>query len=216
MMVSRNNTHIDKGINFSSFIICYKLGFTGREGAPGARGGHRGGARRGAARRGRGRGRARGRAEGAARGTRAWPRATRGTRVGRPRGGEEGEGEEREKGRGGEKLTSRDPNSGDLDSKPVGTTGREREVEQGDEGYCVGENQMRQMDQGEGGTRMGRAGGARGARARLGKAVTHRGSKPTTRTTNKRNPIANQKSETGRDKHTTSDKEMCFGMMQHP
>jgi hypothetical protein len=25
---------------------------------------------------------------------------------------------EREKGRGGEKLTSRDPNSGDLDSKP--------------------------------------------------------------------------------------------------
>jgi hypothetical protein len=28
MMVSRNNTHIDKGINFSSFIICYKLGVT--------------------------------------------------------------------------------------------------------------------------------------------------------------------------------------------
>jgi hypothetical protein len=28
MMVSRNNTLIDKGINFSSFIICYKLGVT--------------------------------------------------------------------------------------------------------------------------------------------------------------------------------------------
>jgi hypothetical protein len=63
---------------------------------------------------------------------------------------------------------------------------------------------------------MGRAGGARGARAGLGQAVTHRGSKPTTRTTTKRNRIANQKSETGRDEHVTSDKEMCFGMMQHP
>jgi hypothetical protein len=28
MMVSRNNTHIDNGINFSSFIIGYKLGVT--------------------------------------------------------------------------------------------------------------------------------------------------------------------------------------------
>jgi hypothetical protein len=27
-MISRNNTHIDKGINFSSFIIGYKLGVT--------------------------------------------------------------------------------------------------------------------------------------------------------------------------------------------
>jgi hypothetical protein len=66
---------------------------------------------------------------------------------------------------------------------------------------------------------MGRAGGARGARterAGLGRAVTHHGSKPTTRTTTKRNPIVNQKSETGRDEHATSDKEMCFGMMQHP
>jgi hypothetical protein len=68
---------------------------------------------------------------------------------------------------------------------------------------------------------MGRAGGARGARAgpgwaRLGQAKTLRGSKPTTHTTTKRNPIANQKSETERDEHATSDKEMCFGMMQHP
>jgi hypothetical protein len=77
-----------------------------------------------------------------------------------------------------------------------------------------------------GGGAHGEGRGARGARAGpgrtgpgwagLGQAVTHRGSKPTTRTTTKRNPIANQKSETGRDEHATSDKEMCFGMMQHP
>jgi hypothetical protein len=42
-----------------------------------------------------------------------------GARVGRLRGGEEGEGEEREgEGRRGGKLTSGDPNSDDLDSKP--------------------------------------------------------------------------------------------------
>jgi hypothetical protein len=81
---------------------------------------------------------------------------------------------------------------------------------------------MRQMDQGErGGARMGRAGapGARGpdrTRAGLGWAGPHRRSKPTTRTTTKWNPIANRKSETERDEHTTSEKEMCFGMMQHP
>jgi hypothetical protein len=79
---------------------------------------------------------------------------------------------------------------------------------------------MRQMDQGEGGAHAWggqRAPGARGPdRAGLGQAATHRGSKPTTRTTTKRNPIANQKSKTGRDEHTTSDKEMCFDMMQHP
>jgi hypothetical protein len=52
--------------------------------------------------------------------------------------------------------------------------------------------------------------------AGLGRAGPHRGSKPMTRTTTKWNPIANQKSETGRDEHATSDKEMCFSMMQHP
>jgi hypothetical protein len=52
---------------------------------------------------------------------------------------------------------------------------------------------MRQMDQGEGGgARMGGAGGARGARAGPGWAGPHRRSKPTTRTTTKRNPIANR------------------------
>jgi hypothetical protein len=37
-------------------------------------------------------------------------------------------------------------------------------MEEGEGGYCAGENQMRERDQGEG-ARMGRAGGARGARA---------------------------------------------------
>jgi hypothetical protein len=54
---------------------------------------------------------------------------------------------------------------------------------------------MRQMDQGEGGARAWGGQGAPGACgpdwAGLGQAVTHRGSKPTTRTTTKRNPIAN-------------------------
>jgi hypothetical protein len=63
---------------------------------------------------------------------------------------------------------------------------------------------------------MARARGARGARAGLGRAWSLRGSKPTTRTTTKRNPIANQKFETGRDEHSTLDKEMCVSMMQHP
>jgi hypothetical protein len=52
---------------------------------------------------------------------------------------------------------------------------------------------MRQIDQGEGGgAHMGRARGARGARAGPGRAGPHRGSKPTTRTTTKRNPIVNR------------------------
>jgi hypothetical protein len=79
---------------------------------------------------------------------------------------------------------------------------------------------MRQMDQGEGGgARMGREEGARGARARPGLAglgwVTPRVETHDThnhQSESDREP----KSETGRDEHTTLDKEMCFGMMQHP
>jgi hypothetical protein len=52
---------------------------------------------------------------------------------------------------------------------------------------------MRLMDQGEGGgARMGRAGAHGPGRAGPGRAMTHRGSKPTTRTTTKRNPFANR------------------------
>jgi hypothetical protein len=78
---------------------------------------------------------------------------------------------------------------------------------------------MRERDQGEGGARMGRAGGARGARAGPGRAGPLRGSKPTTRMTTKRNPIANRnpkRNETNTRLTTTSDKEICFSMMQHP
>jgi hypothetical protein len=77
---------------------------------------------------------------------------------------------------------------------------------------------MRERDHGEG-ARMGRAGGARGARAGPSRAGPHRGSKPTTRMTTKRNPIANRNSkrdETNTRLTTTSDKEICFSMMQHP
>jgi hypothetical protein len=71
---------------------------------------------------------------------------------------------------------------------------------------------------------MGRAGGAWGARAGmgragLGRAGPPRGSKPTTCTTTKRNPIANRnpkRDETNSRLTTTSDKEKCFSMMQHP
>jgi hypothetical protein len=69
----------------------------------------------------------------------------------------------------------------------------------------------------------GWAPGARRAglgRTGLGWAGPLRGSKPTTRTTqsemhdmgSNREP----KTETERDEHAISDKEMCFGMMQHP
>jgi hypothetical protein len=78
---------------------------------------------------------------------------------------------------------------------------------------------MGERDQREG--RMGI--GALGARgpdwARRGRAGSHRGSKPTTRTTTNRNPIANRKpkqNETNTQLITTSDKEICFSMMQHP
>jgi hypothetical protein len=78
---------------------------------------------------------------------------------------------------------------------------------------------MRERDQGEGGAHMGRAGGARGARAGPGRAGPHRGSKPTTRTTTNRNSIANRNSkrnETNMRLTTTSDTDICFSMMQHP
>ena len=66
---------------------------------------------------------------------------------------------------------------------------------------------------------MGR-GGAGGARAGLGWAGSHHGSKPTTRTTQSETHDTGSnresKSKTERDEHATSNKEMRFGMMQHP
>jgi hypothetical protein len=78
---------------------------------------------------------------------------------------------------------------------------------------------MREKGSRVGGARMGRTGGARGARAGPGRAGSHRGPKPMTRTTTNQNPIANRKpkrDETNTRVTTTSDKEICFGMMQHP
>jgi hypothetical protein len=80
-----------------------------------------------------------------------------------------------------------------------------------------------------GGGAHGEGTGARGVRAELGWAGSgwamlgwarpHRGSKPVARTTTDRNSIREAKSETRlsntRDLNTTSDKEICLGMMQH-
>jgi hypothetical protein len=76
-----------------------------------------------------------------------------------------------------------------------------------------------QMREGEEEGRMG--GWAPGARrAGLGRTGPLRGSKPTTRTTQSETHDTGSnresKTETERDEHAISDKEMCFGMMQHP
>jgi hypothetical protein len=78
---------------------------------------------------------------------------------------------------------------------------------------------MRERDQGEGAHGEGRGRQGRAGRAGPGRAGPHRGSKPTTRTTTNRNPIANRnlkRDETNTRLTTTSDKEICFSMMQHP
>jgi hypothetical protein len=68
-----------------------------------------------------------------------------------------------------------------------------------------------------GGGRQGRAGPGRTG---LGWVGPLRGSKPTTRTTQSETHDTGSnrepKTETERDEHAISDKEMCFGMMQHP
>jgi hypothetical protein len=65
-----------------------------------------------------------------------------------------------------------------------------------------------------GGGRQGRAGPGR---ARLGWVGPLRGSKPTTQSeTHDTSFNREPKTETERDEHAISDKEMCFGMMQHP
>jgi hypothetical protein len=99
--------------------------------------------------------------------------------------GEEGEGEREREEKGGE-LT-RGPNSGDRRLQSLGHHG-EREVGEGEGGCCAGNPNER----GRGGGHMGRGRRGRAGRAGLGWAGSHHGSKPTTRTTIKRNPIANR------------------------
>jgi hypothetical protein len=133
--------------------------------------------------------------------------------------GEEGEGEgKRERERGRERGTHLgDPNSGDHRLQTLGHHGererweREREV--------AAPEKLNERKRPGGG---GRAHGGRGARdglGRTGQAGSHRGSKPTTHTTTNRNLITNRnpkRNETNTRLTTTSDKEICFSMMQHP
>jgi hypothetical protein len=175
-----------------------------------------------AARRARGRGAARARG----RGRRAGHEAEGG--VERGQGGharkKKGRGRrEREREREGERKTHL--RGSKLRRSRLQTLGHHGERERGGRGrgrLLRGRKSNETNGSGGGrGARIGRAGGVGGTRARPGRtgpgwAGPHRGSKPTTRTTTKWNPIANRRFETGRDEHATSDKEMCFGMMQHP
>ena len=84
---------------------------------------------------------------------------------------------------------------------------------------------MRQMDQGEG-ARIGRAGGAGGGGApgarRAGPGWARLGwgratSRIETHDTHDHQMELNREPKTETEhEHATSDKEMCFGMMQHP
>jgi hypothetical protein len=133
---------------------------------------------------------------GAARVARAWGwgravagREGRGARGGRREGACRGRrgarGREREREKGGELTLG--SNSGDHRLQNLGHHG-EREVEEGEGGCCAGNPNER-----------GRRGGAHGGGCRApgargpGWAGLLRGSKPTTRTTLKRAPIANRK-----------------------
>jgi hypothetical protein len=122
----------------------------------------------------------------------------------------EGEGEREREG----EAHLGDPNSGDHRLQTLGHHG---ERERGGRGRL-----LRGRKSNERKTPGGRAYGA-GARgpdwAGPGQAWPHRGSKPTTHTTTNRNPIANRnpkRDETNTRLTTTSDKEKCFSMMQHP
>jgi hypothetical protein len=64
--------------------------------------------------------------------------------------------------------------------------------------------------------RAGRGGPGRLGWTRLGWAGPLRGSKTHDERDHKTDLNREPKSGTERDEHTTSDKEMCFGMMQHP
>jgi hypothetical protein len=118
-------------------------------------------------------------------------------------GEEEGEGEREEKGW---ELTS-GSNSGDHRLQNLGHHG-EREVEEGEGGSCAGNpNERGRGGGGPGGGGQGRQGRAGRATSRIETHDTHDPQKGSNR---------ESKSETKRDEHATSNKEMRFGMMQHP
>jgi hypothetical protein len=177
-----------------------RVGHTGAGGAAAGRGQGAGERRHGGGRSGGGRRRAQGRERG---------------RAGKGRGGRG-----RERRREGEGSSPRGPNSGDRHLQSLGHHG-EREVEEGEEGCCAGNPNER----GRGGGGAWEGVGARGAQGRagpgwvgLGRATsrieTHDTHDPNRDTRHDLNH--EPKTETERDDHAISDKEMCFGMMQHP
>jgi hypothetical protein len=151
-----------------------------RRGGDGRAERHRGPEGRGRARAGRGRG-------GAGRGA-APPRrdaCAQGREEGVRAGGER---RERERERRREGSSPRGPNSGDRRLQALGHH-REREMGEGERGCCAGNPNERGRGGGGGAWGVWGAGGARAGlgRAELGWAGSHRGSKPTTRTTIKQN-----------------------------
>jgi hypothetical protein len=151
---------------------------------------------RGRGRHGRGAGRRRGHGAGGRRGHGAGGRherrgqGRRGARAGRPRGEQEGEGKERERERRGGETRLGDPNSGHHRLQTLGHHG-ERERWKREREVTAWEKSNETNGSGGGGAWGGQGAlGARGPdRAGLGRARPHRGSKLTTRTTTKRNPI---------------------------
>jgi hypothetical protein len=119
--------------------------------------------------------------------------------------------------RGG--SSPRGPNSGDCRLQTLGHHG-EREVGEGEGGCCAGNPNERGRG---GGGAHGEGGGALGARgpdwAEPSRAGSHRGSKPRgTHNHRLEDRFANRSpkwGETNTQLNTASDKEMCFGMMQH-
>jgi hypothetical protein len=156
------------------------------------------------------------------------PRPRRGVRTGGKQGsaqGKKGEGE-RKREREGEGSSPRGSKFRRSPSPkpraPRGERERERERWEREGGCCTGE-----LNEGKGpgeGAHIGEGTtpGARGpswaalCRAGLGRIA---GQNPVARTTTDRNPNAkwkSQRDETNTRLNTTSDKEICFGMMQHP
>jgi hypothetical protein len=166
----------------------------------------------GLAGRGEGRGLAGGRARPGWGGAGTARRGARATGRGGRAGEEEGEWKEREGEEGEGETHLRGSNSGDHRLQNLGHHG-EREV-------AAREIQMREGEEEGAHGEVGRGARAGPGWVGLGWARPLRGSKPATRTTQSETHDTGSnresKSETERDEHATSNKEMCFGMMQHP
>jgi hypothetical protein len=118
--------------------------------------------------------------------------------------------------KGGEGSSPRGPNSGDRRLQSLGHHG-EREVGEGEGGCCAGNPNER----GRGGERMGRGGRGRAGRTGPNRAGLdwvgpgHFADRNPRHARPLKEINRHPKSETERDEHATSDKEVRFGMMQH-